>query len=257
VSVITQKVVLNSLVYLFERYLNHEVGDLSFKLASKHQNFPIVLSKTEFRLILNQLRDRNRLIIELLYGSGVTVEECLNIRLQDIDIDRKSLVVPNGKGRKDKQTLLGLSSIVRLEARYLKAMAIHEKDALLGISAAMGPALQRKYPDAQSLPAWAFLFLSPKNTIHPFTDEICRYHSNPTGVRTFLRVATLAAGITTKRVTCHTFRHSFATHMLAASSDIRAVQELLGHNDVTTTQIDTHLLGRHCSGASSPLDGLS
>ena len=102
VSVNTQKVVLNSLVYLFERYLKREVGDLGFKLASKHRNLPIVLSKTEFKLILDQLRDRNRLIIELLYGSGLTVEESLNIRLQDIDIDRKSLVVRNGKGRKDK-----------------------------------------------------------------------------------------------------------------------------------------------------------
>ena len=101
-SVNTQKVVLNSLVYLFERYLKREVSDLGFKLARKHRNLPIVLSKTEFKLILDQLRDRNRLIIELLYGSGVTVEESLNIRLQDIDIDRKSLVVRNGKGRKDK-----------------------------------------------------------------------------------------------------------------------------------------------------------
>jgi integron integrase len=257
VSVNTQKVVLNSLVYLFERYLKREVGDLGFKLASKQRNLPVVLSKTEVKLILNQLQDRNRLIIELLYGSGVRVEECLSIRLQDIDIDRKSLVVRNGKGRKDRQTLLGLSSITRMEVQYLKAMAIHEKDALLGISAAMSPALQRKYPNAYSLPAWAFLFPSPKHCIHPLTGEICRYHLHPTGVRKFLRVATLAAGITTKRVTCHTFRHSFATHMLAAGSDIRTVQELLGHNDVTTTQIYTHVLGRHYSGASSPLDGLS
>ena len=130
----------------------------------------------------------NKLIIELLYGSGLRVEECLSIRIQDIDIERASLVVRDGKGRKDRQTLLGLSSATRLEAQLQKA--------------------------------------------------------------------TLDAGITTKRVTCHTFRHSFVTHMLAAGSDIRTVQELLGHNDVKTTQIYTHVLGRHYTGAASPLDEL-
>ncbi len=254
VSVNTQKVVLNSLVYLFQKYLKRDVGDLGFKLASKQRTLPIVLSKREIRLILDQLKDRNRLIIELLYGSGLRVEECLSIRLQDIDIERSSLVVRNGKGRKDRQTLLGLSSVARLEAQLAKALEIHAKDAILGISPAMSPALQRKYPNAYALPAWAFLFPSVKHCIHPLTGEICRYHLHPTLVRKLLRKAVTDAGITTKRITCHTFRHSFATHLLAAGSDIRTVQELLGHNDVTTTQIYTHVLGRHYSGASSPLD---
>lgn len=155
----------------------------------------------EVQLILNQLVDRNRLIIELLYGSGIRLKECLSIRLQDIDIDRASLVVGNGKGRKDRQILLGLSSIARLEVQYQKAIVIHKKDAYLGISAKINPALQRKYP---------------------------------TGVRKFLRVATLAAG-----------------------SGIRTVQELLGHNDVTTTQIYTHVSSRHYWWASSSLDELT
>lgn len=256
VSVNTQKVVLNSLVYLFEKYLKREVGDLGFRLASKQRSIPVVLSKLEVQLILNQLVDRNRLIIELLYGSGLRVEECLSIRLQDIDIDRASLVVRDGKGRKDRQTLLGLSSGARLEAQLQKALEVHEKDAAMGISAALSPALQKKYPSAHRLPAWAYLFPSTRHCTHPLTGELCRYHLHPTVVRKFLRTATIAAGITTKRVTCHTFRHSFATHMLAAGSDIRTVQELLGHNDVTTTQIYTHVLGRHYSGAASPLDNL-
>ena len=256
VSVNTQKVVLNALIYLFEKHLKRKVGDLGFKLATKQRQLPIVLSRAEVNLILNQLVDRNKLIIELLYGSGLRVEECLSIRIQDIDVERASLVVRDGKGRKDRQTLLGLSSIARLDAQLQKAFAIHEKDAAQGICAAMSPALQKKYPNAYSLPAWAFLFPSSKHCIHPLTGEICRYHLHPTVVRKFLRKATLEAGITTKRVTCHTFRHSFATHMLAAGSDIRTVQELLGHNDVKTTQIYTHVLGRHYSGAASPLDNL-
>ncbi|PCI77483.1 MAG: recombinase XerD [SAR86 cluster bacterium] len=257
VSVNTQKVVLNSLVYLFEKYLKRKVGNLGFKLASKQRHLPTVLSKTEIQLILRQFADRNKLVIELLYGSGLRVEECLSIRLQDINFDRASIVVRNGKGRKDRQTLLGLSSIAGLEIQMQYAMAIHKKDAALGISAAMSPALQRKYPSAYSLPAWAFLFPSPRHCAHPYTGELCRYHLHPSLVRKFLGIATIAAGITTKRVTCHTFHHSFATHMLAAESDIRTVQELLGHNDVKTTQIYTHVLGRHYSGASSPLDDLN
>lgn len=256
VSVNTQKVALNALVYLFQKYLKRDIGDLGFKLASKQRNLPVVLSKLEIQLILNQLLDRNRLIIELLYGSGLRVEECLSIRLQDIDVDRASLVVRNGKGRKDRQTLLALSSVARLEAQLVIAMAVHKKDAALGVSPAMSPALHRKYPNAYSLPAWAFLFPSSRHCAHPLTGEICRYHLHPTVVRKFLRKATLAAGITTKRITCHTFRHSFATHMLAAGSDIRTVQELLGHNDVATTQIYTHVLGRHYAGTNSPLDNL-
>lgn len=256
VSVNTQKVVLNALVYLFEKYLGRKVGDLGFKLASKQRTVPIVLSKPEVQLILDQLVDRNRLIIELLYGSGLRVEECLSIRLQDIDTARASLVVRNGKGRKDRQTLLALSSGARLEAQLDVARSIHVKDAAQGICAALSPALQRKYPNAYRTPAWAFLFPSARHCTHPITGEICRYHLHPSVVRKFLREATLAAGITSKRVTCHTFRHSFATHMLAAGADIRTVQELLGHNDVAPTQIYTHVLGRHYSGASSPLDSM-
>ncbi|GJM12424.1 MAG: integron integrase [Pseudohongiella sp.] len=256
VSVNTQKVALNALVYLFQKYLKRDIGDLGFKLASKQRNLPVVLSRSEIQLVLNQLVDRNRLIIELLYGSGLRVEECLSIRLQDIDMDRASLTVRNGKGRKDRQTLLGLSSVERLKAQIKAALAVHEKDAVLGVSAALTPALQKKYPNAYALPAWAFLFPSSRHCTHPITGEICRYHLHPTVVRKFLRKATVAAGITTKRVTCHTFRHSFATHMLAAGSDIRTVQELLGHNDVTTTQIYTHVLGRHYAGTNSPLDSL-
>lgn len=256
VSVNTQKVVLNALVYLFEKYLRREVGVLGFKLASKQRHLPHVLSKSEIHLILSQLEGRNRLIIELLYGSGLRVGECLGIRLQDIDIDRASLIIRDGKGRKDRQTLIGLTSIARLESQTEFALDVHKQDAAQGIAAAMSPALQRKYPSAYDSPGWAFLFPSSKHCAHPLTGEVCRYHLHPTVVRKFLRTARMCAGISTKRVTCHTFRHSFATHMLAGGADIRTVQELLGHNDVKTTQIYTHVLGRHYSGAASPLDDL-
>ena len=256
VSVNTQKVVLNSLVYLFEKYLKREVGNLGFTLASKQRHLPEILSKREIQLILEQLHDRNRLIIELLYGSGIRVEECLSIRLQDINIEQSSLIVRQGKGRKDRKTLLGSSSVSRLKDQIRRAMLVFDKDSAMGVAAAMTPALQKKYPTEHRLPAWSCLFPSSRHCTHPLTGEICRYHLHPSVVRKFLRKATVSAGILTKRVTCHTFRHSFATHMLESGSDIRTVQELLGHNDLKTTQIYTHVLGRHYSGAQSPLDNL-
>ena len=254
VSVNTQKVVLNALVYLFQKYLKREVGDLGFRLATKQRHLPSVLSRDEVALILAQLEGRNRLIIELLYGSGLRVNECLDIRIQDIDIKLGALVVRNGKGRKDRQTLLAKSAVPQLKIQMDMALGVHAKDAVAEIGPAMTPALSRKYPNVHNKPAWAFLFPSAKQCIHPLTGEVCRYHLHQTGVRKFLAVAVNKSGINTKRVSCHTFRHSFATHMLASGADIRTVQELLGHNDVKTTQIYTHVLGRHHSGASSPLD---
>lgn len=256
VSINTQKVVLNALVYLFEKYLKRAVGDLGFRLATKQRQLPIVLSAQEVQRMINQLEGRNRLIIELLYGSGLRVSECLDIRIQDIHTDRSALTVRNGKGKKDRQTLLGGSLEARLQDQIQLALTVFRKDRRKGYGPALSSALQRKYPKATRSQAWAFLFPASRICAHPLTGELCRYHLHPTVVRKFLSVATEQAGILNKRVNCHTFRHSFATHMLANGSDIRTVQELLGHNDLKTTQIYTHVLGQHYAGSTSPLDRL-
>jgi site-specific recombinase XerD len=210
VSVNTQKTALNAIAFLFQKYLKREMGDLGFKLASKQKTLPNVLSVDEVRSVLGKLKGRNKLILQLLYGSGLRVSECLRIRVQDVDLDRFALTIHNGKGR--------------------------------------------KYPNAFKSEAWAYIFPSSKLCSHPLTGEICRHHLHPTVVRKFLSEAVKSAELKHKRVTAHTFRHSFATHMLAKGADLRTVQELLGHNDVSTTQIYTHILGRHYAGTSSPLD---
>lgn len=257
VSVNTQKTALNALVFLYQKFLQIEVGDLGFKLANRQRQVPTVLSPSEVQRILNQLQGRDKLILQLLYGSGLRVSECLRLRVQDIDIDQLSLTVFNGKGWKDRKTLLG-SKIAESLADYInKAKNIQKADNLQGVGCSLTPAISKKYPSAFKSPNWAYIFPSSKLCAHPLTGEICRHHLHPSVVRKFLQPAVKMAGIEDKRITAHTFRHSFATHMLAGGADIRTVQELLGHNDVSTTQIYTHVLGKHFAGTDSPLDTLS
>lgn len=256
VSVNTQKTALNALAYLFEKHLKREMGDLGFTLANKQRTLPGVLSVDEVRAVLAELSGRNKLIIQLLYGSGLRVGECLRLRVQDVDLDRFALTVFNGKGRKDRQTLLSPQLKQALECEIAAAAVVQRNDNKRGVGCSMTPGQSRKYPNAFRSEAWAYIFPSAKLCHHPLTGEICRHHLHPTVVRKFLAIAVNSAGLKHKRVTAHTFRHSFATHMLASGADLRTVQELLGHNDVATTQIYTHVLGRHYAGTNSPLDSL-
>lgn len=256
VSVNTQKTALNALAYLFEKYLKREMGDLGFKLANKQRTLPNVLSVDEVRSVLMQLSGRNKLILQLLYGSGLRVGECLRLRVQDVDLNRFALTIFNGKGSKDRQTLLSPQLKVGLQEQIEFGIDIQQKDNKRGVGCSLPPGLSRKYPKAFKSDAWAYVFPSSKLCHHPLTGEICRHHLHPSVVRKFLSIAVSSAGLKSKRVTAHTFRHSFATHMLTKGADIRTVQELLGHNDVATTQIYTHVLGRHYAGTNSPLDSM-
>lgn len=255
VAINTQKVALNALVYLYQKHLHHELGDLGFCYATKQRHLPTVLSPSEISLILNELDGRDRLIIELLYGSGLRVSECLRLRVQDIDIERAALTVRDGKGHKDRQTILSQKCAVKLTAYINTALNIQHSDNQQGIGPSLPNALERKYPNAFKQPGWMFIFPSTTTCIHPYTGTLCRHHLHQSVIRKSLGNAVRKVQMT-KRVTCHTFRHSFATHLLQAGRDIRSVQELLGHNDVNTTQIYTHVIGQHYAGTTSPLDVL-
>lgn len=205
-------------------------------------------------MILTQLTGRNHLIVSLMYGSGLRVNECLRLRVQDVDLQHRSLTIFDGKGRKDRKTLLSTSAIAPLESAMSAAIKLQERDNAQGVGSSIPPGLARKYPNAWKTPAWAFVFPSSGWCTNPYDGTLCRHHLHDTVVRKFLATAVKQAGIVNKRVRCHTFRHSFATALLANGTDIRTVQELLGHNDVSTTQIYTHVLGDHYAGTSSPLD---
>lgn len=256
VAVNTQRIALNALVFLYHKIFEQELGELGFTLASKQRHLPTVLSPGEVQRILDQLRGRNKLAIQLMYGSGLRVSECLRLRVMDIDLDRFALNIHDGKGKKDRQTLL--SSLLKepLQHAIRHAVQVQKLDNQQGIGCSLPHALGRKYPNAFRTPGWAYIFPSSGLCKHPVSGLQCRHHLHQSAIRKALHSAVSAAGITYKRVTCHTFRHSFATHMLAGGTDIRTVQELLGHNDVATTQIYTHVLGQHYAGSQSPLDRL-
>lgn len=255
VAVNTQKVALNALVFMYQKVLKIELGELGFKLAQKQQRLPIVLTPEEVLKILNQLEGRNQVIIEMLYGSGLRVSECLSLRVQDICLSSLSVTVRDGKGNKDRQTLLSQNLIGPLTHLINKALVIQRQDNLNGVGPSLPLALGKKYPNAFKTPGWMFIFPSSGLCAHPITGKLCRHHLHDSVVRKALKPAVLKAGVY-KKVNCHTFRHSFATHLLQNGCDIRTVQELLGHNDVSTTQIYTHVIGQHYAGTISPLDRL-
>ena len=256
VAVNTQKVALNAVVFLYHKVLKRELGDMGFSLATKQRHLPSVLTASEVALILQHLQGRDRLIIELLYASGLRITEALRLRVQDIDFANYSITVRDAKGNKDRNTLLSESVISRLQEQIDRALIIQQNDNKLGVGPSLPHQLGVKYPNAHKSPGWMFVFPSLSLCRHPITEVTCRHHLHDSVVRKALKKAVCLAGIDRKRVSCHTFRHSFATHLLQAGCDIRNLQELLGHNDVKTTQIYTHVIGRHFINIKSPADAL-
>ncbi|WP_339867134.1 integron integrase [Pseudohongiella nitratireducens] len=256
VAVNTQKIVLNALSYLYTKFLGVALGDLNFSLATKQRQLPTVLSEKEVQRVLSVLKGRNLLIVQLLYGSGLRLNECLRLRVKDIDFDLMTVTVHDGKGRKDRTTILSGHASAALKNQIELSTYLLSKDNQNGIGPSLPTALARKYPNAYRSPGWSYLFSSTAISANPYDGTLCRHHLHDSVVRKFLAIAVRQAGLTRKMISSHTFRHSFATHLLQRGADIRTVQELLGHNDLSTTQIYTHVLGQHFAGTNSPLDNI-
>lgn len=253
----TQGQALNALVFFFARVLERPLGDIGpFKRSRKVKRLPVALSPNEVRALFAQTRGMAALIIKLLYGSGMRLMECLHLRVQDVDFEYCQLNVVMGKGKKDRVVPLPRGLAAPLKAHLEKVRAMHQRDLEQGHGRVYVPeALSRKYPGAAAEWRWQYVFPASKVYLDPVSGEGCRHHLHQTAVQRAVRSAAQAAGIA-KRVTCHTLRHSFATHLLESGTDIRTVQELLGHSDVSTTMIYTHVIGKGAMGVGSPLDRL-
>ena len=255
VSASTQNQALNALMFLYKKVLERELKTLpEFSYAKRPRKLPTVLTIEEVVMIINYMHEPYKTMARLMYGSGLRLNECLKLRILDIDFNRKELLIRAGKGGKDRVTVLPESAIPGLQNVMLKTRAYFNQDMQEGIDYIELPfALNKKYPNSAKELKWRFVFASQNTSIDPRTGNRGRYHIHISTMRKSLRRAVIRAGIM-KHVSCHTFRHSFATHMLENGYDIRTVQELLGHKHVNTTMIYTHVLNRGGRGVKSPLD---
>lgn len=258
VAASTQNQALAALLFLYRYVLGKEIGDLGTVIRAKQpERLPVVLTREEVRAVLTYLAQPHRLIASLLYGSGLRLMECLQLRVQDIDIDRHEILVRNGKGAKDRITMLPDQVVVTLSDHLKHVQRVHRADVDDGWGRVVLPtALKRKYPNAPRDWRWQWVFPQKNRWKNTQTGQEGRHHIDSSLVQRAVKTAVDKAGIA-KRAGCHTFRHSFATHLIEAGYDIRTVQELLGHKDVKTTMIYTHVLNRGPSGVRSPIDGMT
>jgi integron integrase len=257
VAAATQNQALQALIFLYREVLQIELPDIAHVVrAAKPQRLPVVLTREEVQRVFAHLEGRPRLIVGLLYGSGLRLAEALAVRVKDLDLQRRELVVRNGKGAKDRVTVIPERMIDPLREHMGALSAWFHRERQVGTPGVSMPgALKRKYPEGPLSWAWQWLFPSSTLCRDPYDKSLGRYHVHPKSVQRAVQDAVKRAGIS-KPAGCHTFRHCFATHLLESGYDIRSVQELLGHADVKTTQIYTHVLNRGGNAIKSPLDGL-
>jgi integron integrase len=255
VAASTQNQALNAILFLYREVLKQDLeGRIDAIRAKRPKQLPTVLTREEVSQVLNAMSGTPQLIAKLLYGSGLRLMEAIRLRVKDLDLAQHQVVVRDGKGMKDRVTVLPDSLIAPLQEHLQRAKLIHERDLAKGYGSVYLPyALERKYPNADREWIWRYVFPAIALSKDPRTGVVRRHHVSESSVQKAVKKAARLAGIN-KRVTCHAFRHSFATHLLENGYDIRTVQELLGHKDVRTTMIYTHVLNRGAMAVRSPLD---
>ncbi|UCE07714.1 MAG: site-specific integrase [bacterium] len=255
VSASTQNQALNALVFLYEQVLKQQVGTIGdFVRAKRPKRVPVVLASEEVNRLLDALSGTYALMAGLLYGSGLRLMECLRLRVKDVDFAQNQIVVRDGKGKKDRVTILPKKLQTALREHLSRVKKLHEEDLAKGLGEVyIWPSLERKYPNAAREWIWQYVFPSNNVSIDPRSGRVRRHHMHENALQKVIKRATQNIGLY-KRVSCHTLRHTFATHLLQRGYDIRTVQELLGHEDVATTMIYTHVLNKPGVAVISPVD---
>lgn len=255
VSASTQNQALNSLIFLYKKVLGISLDEFDFQKARVGKRLPVVFSREETQAVLSNLTGEHNLMASLMYGSGLRLNECMKLRIKDIDFNLKEIIVRAGKGDNDRRTLLPYLLVPQLRRQIEKARIRLEENMLLDgfTGASMPEALEKKYPNAPMETAWQYIFPSKAPAIDPRTGKLKQHCRHASFLQKEVKVAIRKSQIN-KSASCHTFRHSFATHLLQNGYDIRTVQELLGHKDVRTTMIYTHVLNRNKFNVQSPLD---
>lgn len=258
VAASTQNQAFSALLFLFEEVLQRPLGELGDTVRAKRgRKLPVVLSVAEVKALLTVVEGTPGLMLRTIYGTGMRLMECLRLRVKDVDFDRRALYIRSGKGNKDRVVMLPGSIVAELERHVQRLQILHEHDRKADVAGVWLPnALSVKYPNAGKELAWQWLFPAKTLSTDPRGSLQRRHHVNKNALSHTLRSATHKAGIR-KLVSCHTLRHSFATHLLEAGTDIRTVQELLGHNSLETTQVYLHVMEKPGVGVKSPLDTLS
>jgi integron integrase len=257
VSASTQNQAFSALLFLYREVLNQELKLVDNVVRAKRvTRVPVVCTRTEVEQVLAHLHGTKWLMASLLYGAGLRLMDCLRLRVKDIDFDYRQITVRDGKGQKDRITMLPATLVEPLKVHLKKVNMLHDQDLSRGFGDVYLPdALERKYPKAGCEWAWQYVFPSGKLSIDPRSGKTRRHHVAEAVLQKAVKEGIRAAGIS-KAGSCHTLRHSFATHLLEAGYDIRTIQELLGHKDVSTTMIYTHVLQQGGRGVVSPLDGI-
>ena len=257
VSAATQRQAMNAIVFLYRHVLDQPIEDrIEPVRARRHTRLPVVMTQEEVQRVLNEIKGTHLLMARLLYGGGLRLMECVRLRVQDLDFDRGLLYIRAAKGDKDRTTLLPSSVREDLQRHVQRVQRLHEEDLTQGHGEVYLPAaLARKYRGASKEFRWQYVFPAKALSTDPRTGLVRRHHVLESGLQKAVKVAVDRAGIT-KRVSCHTFRHCFATHLLENGVNIRVVQELMGHADVKTTEIYTHVMRKDLTAVTSPLDRL-
>jgi integron integrase len=257
VSASTQNQALSALLFLYRHVLNVDIGWIDNLVRAKRpQRLPVVLTRAEVKALLDAMDGVSWLIANVLYGAGLRLMECLRLRVKDVDFAANQIVVREGKGQKDRITMLPARVKPALTVHLARVREVHQRDLQGGFGRVLLPdALARKYPNADTEWGWQWVFPASQLSVDPRSGEQRRHHLHDSVPQKAVRTARLKSGLI-KPAHCHTLRHSFATHLLAAGYDIRTIQELLGHRDVSTTMIYTHVLNRGGHGVQSPADVL-